>query len=71
MDTMEKMERSMHVMVKQNTMMKTRLDELNGKQVDNEKVVKSHEEINARQDVEEGTRRNERCKIEQIKEQES
>ena len=68
---MEKMERSMHVMVKQNTMMKTRLDELNGKQVDNEKVVKSHEEINARQDVEEGTRRNERCKIEQIKEQES
>ena len=46
-EKMEKMERSMHVMVKGNSPLKNRIDELNDKQKDNEKVVKIHEEINA------------------------
>ena len=45
---MERMERSTHVMEKEITLYwKNRIDELNGKQEDNEKVMKIHEEINA------------------------
>ena len=37
----------MHVLVKENTILKNWIDELNGKQEDNEKVMKIHKEINA------------------------
>ena len=46
-EQIKNMGKSRHVMVKQNTMLKNRLDELNAKQEDNMKVVKIHEEINA------------------------
>ena len=75
-ELIEKMERSMHVISKQNTIMKNRFDELNGKQEDSEKVVKIHEEINAGhktwKKVQEEIKENKKTwKIEQKKEQES
>ena len=46
-EKMEKMERSMHVMVKQNIMMKNRLDELNGKQKDTHIHTHTHTHAHA------------------------
>ena len=46
-EKMEEIERTIHVLVKENTILKNSIDELNGKQEDNEKVMKIHEEINA------------------------
>ena len=76
MDEMEKMERSMDIMAKQNTMMKNRLDELNSKQEENEQVMKIHEKINTghkmwKKAQEEMKNKRKTWKIEQIKEQES